>query len=668
MANMFDENGNYNKTEWKPGDRIAAGKLNKIEDALEAINNNDIERHKEADERLDALEEQKEAVEERFDELEDLVADNKSEVDTAIYEAHSKMDRLEQEMNDGIDTVEAIAHTVDDKIADADASMKAQVAEAEDIVDQGKADMEAMVAEVEADLEGLHAKDEELSSQLAHNKKKNYIVRERLEGETDDNEAIKEAIEKSHENATIYFTRDVYISEKINVSDRIIDGGNNTFYCVLQGLDYHFNASGEVKFINCKVDSGLIGRGFVTVSDSDMFIAENLYFTGYSKEFGYYKTDSGIILNSNVKKANIKNCAWNSWGNQYDTTTSDLNRCITVNDSVDDVVVEGCSFINVNQAIVNAGENLRVINNTFKEVNDNGLYLFGKNTFIQNNVFMDMNDEAIVLSGGNYFISNNTFNNWKNKAIAICGNVDFIHISNNTLLSSYDNSQFIITRDNNQTINKILIDDNVFQCDYPVTNSNDWFALGTVDELRFNNNIVSVNHTSTSKKIISSMATIVRLFNNSFISLQVTGVSVITNNVANATIMHSDNYVQGCRIGIFGNKMGKVQNNVSYYTGVNDNKFVYCGAKPTWTSQMKKGDIIINTTIDTDTKNPDILGWYFDGSTLLVIPSGPIVKEGSPVNSKRPRYVGDICIDTLNKKVYVAITVSIDGWTALNLE
>lgn len=161
MANMFDENGNYNKTEWKPGDRITAGKLNKIEESLEAINNNDIERHKEADERLDALEEQKEAVEERFDELEDLVADNKSEVDTAIYEVHSKMDRLEQEMNDGIDTVEAIAHTVDDKIAEADASMKAQVS-------QGKADMEAMVAEVEGDLEGLHAKDEELSAQLTN--------------------------------------------------------------------------------------------------------------------------------------------------------------------------------------------------------------------------------------------------------------------------------------------------------------------------------------------------------------------------------------------------------------------------------------------------------------------------------------------------------------------
>lgn len=62
MSN-FDSNGNYNKTEWKDDDLITADKLNKIEDAIQTVNKNDIERHKEADGRLDALEEQKEAVE-----------------------------------------------------------------------------------------------------------------------------------------------------------------------------------------------------------------------------------------------------------------------------------------------------------------------------------------------------------------------------------------------------------------------------------------------------------------------------------------------------------------------------------------------------------------------------------------------------------------------------
>lgn len=42
MANMFNEDGTYNKTEWKAGDKITAAKLNKNELSLEAINNNDI--------------------------------------------------------------------------------------------------------------------------------------------------------------------------------------------------------------------------------------------------------------------------------------------------------------------------------------------------------------------------------------------------------------------------------------------------------------------------------------------------------------------------------------------------------------------------------------------------------------------------------------------------
>ena len=52
----FDNNGKYIKTNWKNGDRITADKLNKIEESIEAVNDNDISRHVETDTRLDALE------------------------------------------------------------------------------------------------------------------------------------------------------------------------------------------------------------------------------------------------------------------------------------------------------------------------------------------------------------------------------------------------------------------------------------------------------------------------------------------------------------------------------------------------------------------------------------------------------------------------------------
>ena len=108
MANMFNEDGTYNKTEWKAGDKITAVKLNKIESSLEAINNNDINRHVEADSRLDILEERMANTpdNEQMDALEDMVKDNKDAADLAIYEINSRMTSLEDEMNGAIATVE----------------------------------------------------------------------------------------------------------------------------------------------------------------------------------------------------------------------------------------------------------------------------------------------------------------------------------------------------------------------------------------------------------------------------------------------------------------------------------------------------------------------------------------------------------------------------------
>ena len=51
VPDTFDANGNYNKTDWETGDRISEGKLNKIEDALDKINQNEKNTYKELDKR-----------------------------------------------------------------------------------------------------------------------------------------------------------------------------------------------------------------------------------------------------------------------------------------------------------------------------------------------------------------------------------------------------------------------------------------------------------------------------------------------------------------------------------------------------------------------------------------------------------------------------------------
>lgn len=174
----FDENGKYIKTNWKAGDKITATKLNKIEESIEAVNDNDISRHVEADARLDALEAKDVAHDKELTNVKNLIEDAKDAAELGDYEINSRMTFLENELNEGIEEVHNIAETVDGKIATAEANMA------------------AMVAEVEADLEGLHAKDDELSEQLEQISSINVDYFGAIgDGINDDTEAINNCID-----------------------------------------------------------------------------------------------------------------------------------------------------------------------------------------------------------------------------------------------------------------------------------------------------------------------------------------------------------------------------------------------------------------------------------------------------------------------------------------
>jgi hypothetical protein len=144
----FDENGKYIKTNWKAGDKITATKLNKIEESIEAVNDNDISRHVEADARLDALEAKDAAHDKEFTKVKNLIEDAKDAAELGDYEINSRMTFLEEELNDGIEEVRNVAETVDGVIAQG----KADITSA---INQGKSDMETMVDEVESEINEL---------------------------------------------------------------------------------------------------------------------------------------------------------------------------------------------------------------------------------------------------------------------------------------------------------------------------------------------------------------------------------------------------------------------------------------------------------------------------------------------------------------------------------
>lgn len=104
----FDENGKYIKTNWKAGDKITAIKLNKIEESIEAVNDNDISRHVEADARLDALEAKDVAHDKELTNIKNTIADNKAAAELGDYDINSRMQFLEDELKETINKIERL--------------------------------------------------------------------------------------------------------------------------------------------------------------------------------------------------------------------------------------------------------------------------------------------------------------------------------------------------------------------------------------------------------------------------------------------------------------------------------------------------------------------------------------------------------------------------------
>lgn len=151
MASFY-ENGKYIKTNWKAGDKITATKLNKIEESIEAVNDNDISRHVEADARLDALEAKDATHDKELTNVKNLIEDAKDAAELGDYEINSRMQFLEDELEEAVAEVNNVASTVDGKITKAEADMDAAVAEVYDVAET----VDGKIAEAVAEVKNLH--------------------------------------------------------------------------------------------------------------------------------------------------------------------------------------------------------------------------------------------------------------------------------------------------------------------------------------------------------------------------------------------------------------------------------------------------------------------------------------------------------------------------------
>ena len=153
----FDENGKYIKTNWKAGDKITATKLNKIEESIEAVNDNDISRHVEADARLDALEAKDVAHDKELTNVKNLIEDAKDAAELGDYEINSRMQFLEDDVEQAVNDMNNAVTTIRNEMNAHTDTINANVSNK----------ISAFETEFDAEVAGLKAVDETIQNDVS---------------------------------------------------------------------------------------------------------------------------------------------------------------------------------------------------------------------------------------------------------------------------------------------------------------------------------------------------------------------------------------------------------------------------------------------------------------------------------------------------------------------
>ena len=255
------------------------------------------------------------------------------------------------------------------------------------------------------------------------------------DGSTDDQAAIQAAIDDAPADATIFLPPATFVVATALTFTK-------PFHLVGHGATLKAGADALTNWINVSntdnwsiegvyFDDALRGQTVINTNTCRNIRITGCRFSNYSAEFGHSPSDSAIRLLF-TENAIIANNTFDNFGQQYadsGTSPDTLNRCISLSESCQDIVIEGNLFSNVNTGIVASGtgglDRLVVTGNSFLNVRDNAMYLLPGigGAVITGNSFVRTNgtdfDEGIVLVGvENAVIAGNLFNEIRNKAIA----------------------------------------------------------------------------------------------------------------------------------------------------------------------------------------------------------------------------------------------------------
>lgn len=422
--------------------------------------------------------------------------------------------------------------------------------------------------------------------------------------------------------------------------------------------DIHFNQN-------------LKGRNSLWFEDCQDVMVSGCSFTGYTAEFGYYKTDSGIML-YNVTGSKIYDCSFFDHGNQYDETTETLNRCITHQGTSTECDIRGCSFKRVNQAIVSDTGSIFVSYCSFEEVHDNDFYLLGGRAIVSHCDMNDRYDECIVAGHMEYLaISNLSVKNVPNKFLAITADNDEIVLENCTIYNEIDEGQFIVWRESNYKVNKLTINNVTFKNDrykffYP------FLEVFNIHDFTCNN--LTMNVAIAKDQNVLKFTNVNGLIANLDLK-KVSGegsgrVSIdLTSNISIKDVTLDGMRIQkSTSINTIGSR---IQTNISvpYIIEESGRSIFYVDSKPQPQNDeknlWKQGDIAYNILLNpNEGHNTNVFMWVFNGVEwieMLFIDKGQF-GTFNPNNNRTPRFLGEIFTRTDLKESYIAVGLTNSDW------
>lgn len=468
----------------------------------------------------------------------------------------------------------------------------------------------------------------EIESDLSFMKRTNNEFTERsvnltwfgpsADGVNDDSDALSAATSLGSQT---YLPKGIYALKNPVQSLNDLIGDYATLKAQTEGIPYLVALADKDTVIvkNMKFDLNEMGRGGIHVKNAKKLIVKNCEFTGYTAEYGYYKTDSCLLI-ENCSQVTVENCYFHDTGFQYGESLDTLNRCLTIQGNQKQfATISNCRFERANQGIVCSGEEIEVsvINCTFEETRDNSIYLIPvKSAKVLGCSFNDKYDEAIVLAGGDIMIDSSIFKNAPNKFIAITGNVNRLIISNSSFDSSvdYPTNNILSFRDNSYSVKYLVITS--CTVDAVLKSTADIFSFGIVKYINIDNLYISVvsGELQAAQRVFSFRGNSPQAgrINDVNLSYDDSGTisataMLVEGNVGENIIFDNNNFPCRSSKGTI-NKGYRLNPNVNASSGIDRKQIYSAGSAPT-SGTWKQGDIVYNDAPQLGSPSNGHIGW-----------------------------------------------------------